>query len=78
MISSNIKMIIIFKTMTRNTKRLADARRAGAEAPAAGAGNSDSATATFSNPIGLGQSESLAQPAIGDSAEAVRKEIGMP
>jgi hypothetical protein len=26
----------------------------------------------------LGQSESLAQPAIGDSAEAVRKEIGMP
>ncbi len=78
MISSIIIMMRIFRTKTQNTKRLADAQIAGAEAPAAGTGSSLSAPATFCNPFGLGQSESLVQPTVGDSAEAVRKEIGMP
>ena len=46
--------------------------------PTAGTRGFESAPATFSNPFGLGQSEPLDGPTVGDVAEAVRQGNGMP
>ena len=59
-------MMKLFRKKNRNIKGIVEAQLAGAEVPAADGSGSHSAPTTFSNPFGLGQSESLAQPTVGD------------
>ena len=66
----------IFRKKNRNTKGIVEAQLAGAETPAADASSSLAAPATFSNPFGLGQSESLVQPAFGDYGGSLQQGNG--
>jgi Cdc6-like AAA superfamily ATPase len=66
-------MLKIFRKKNRNTKGIVEAQLAGAEAPAADASSSLSVPATFSNPFGLGRSESLVQPAFGDDSGSLQQ-----
>lgn len=69
-------MMKIFRKKKRNTKGIVEAQLASAVSQPADAGDSHSESATFSNPFGLGQSESLVQPAFGDPGGSLRQGNG--
>ena len=68
-------MMRIFGKKKPNTKGIVEDRIAGEETPAGDANGMLSAPATFSNPFGLGQSESLVPPADGDNLGGLQQAI---
>lgn len=70
-------MMRIFRKKDKDIKPIVHDSQAGAAEPAAETAKSESAPATFSNPFGLGESETADPPSDGDSIETVRQGNGM-
>ena len=66
-------MMKIFGKKTRNTKGIVEAQYADSDAQATSADSPSSASATFSNPFGLGQKDSSARPVVEDDGGPLRE-----